>query len=288
MSGQLNTNHASVTNLTTTGQTLYNYITQTSGNMVSATSLTSTGQTLYNLVTGLSGSNNSTFATLTNVTSTGASLYSYITQTSGNMTSASNLTSTGQTLYNYITQTSGSFSAVKVSGSNVISSATFTGIGGTQVTLSGAYVLISGGAGTSSNGSGTNVTISGSSVQSNLDIISIGSISAVLSGSSLVISGSSSTSSGSSTIWKELEINFGSFPVYDYTFSINDSQVSSGSKIIVSSCGKPNSNGFSDEWLWDQISFAAYPNPTGSVFTLYTMAVPGPIQGKRMIQYQIG
>lgn len=85
----------------------------------------------------------------------------------------------------------------------------------------------------------------------------------------------------------EVEIDFGSSPVYDATFTITDAAITSSSvKVVVSACGKAATGRTADDWQWDGGTFAANPG-TGSA-TCYATFHPGPIVGKRMLQYSIG
>jgi hypothetical protein len=86
--------------------------------------------------------------------------------------------------------------------------------------------------------------------------------------------------------WTEVEIDFGTTPQYSTTFTITDAAVSSTSKVAVTSSGKIATGRAGDDWAWDAIMFSALPG-TGN-FTLTAFALPGPVAGKRKIQYQIG
>lgn len=86
--------------------------------------------------------------------------------------------------------------------------------------------------------------------------------------------------------WTEAEIDFGSDPVYEASFTITDAGISSTSKVQVLPCGKAATGRTADDWQWDGASFAANPG-TGSA-TCYAVFTPGPIVGKRKIQYSVG
>jgi hypothetical protein len=85
--------------------------------------------------------------------------------------------------------------------------------------------------------------------------------------------------------WTEAEVDFGSTPKYDATFTVTDAAVSGTSKVTVIPCGKAATGRTADDWQWDGIVFAA--NPAAGSFTLYATAQPGPVVGKRKIQYQV-
>ncbi len=101
--------------------------------------------------------------------------------------------------------------------------------------------------------------------------------------------GSAATASASafSSSWTEVEIDFGSTPVYDATFTITDAAITSSSvSVALTPCGKAATGRTADDWQWDGGTFAANPG-TGSA-TCYATFHPGPIVGKRMLQYSIG
>lgn len=270
LSGQSNTNYATVTNLAATGSSLYTLITGTSGQAVIdyatkvqltntgvtlgaaivglgttlSGNLTLTGQSLYQLASGTSG----------NLSATGVTLLGFIvggdTNLSGNLTTtgqtlraltlggdtnlSGNLTTTGQTLYQLVSGTSGNLSqtgttllgviastgqqawtaadanarnisgnltttgaklsAVQVTGSSVINAVNLTGLGGTLVIQSGAFVFISGAAGgaagvTSVDGLNGAVTITGS-----------GTVSTFIVNGQLIISGAAAGGAGVSSV----------------------------------------------------------------------------------------
>ena len=91
---------------------------------------------------------------------------------------------------------------------------------------------------------------------------------------------------GGGSAWTELEVDFGSTPVYDASFTITDAAItSSAMKVVVVPCGKAASGRTPDDWQWDGAILAADPG-TGSA-TCYVTFHPGPIVGKRMVQYQV-
>ncbi len=90
---------------------------------------------------------------------------------------------------------------------------------------------------------------------------------------------------GGGGTWTEAEVDFGTTPKYEASFTVVDGTVSGASKIIVLPCGKAATGRTADDWQWDGITLAATPG-TGS-FTLYAVALPGPVVGPRKIQYQV-
>lgn len=107
-------------------------------------------------------------------------------------------------------------------------------------------------------------------------------------GTNLSMSGTTLNASGGGGgggTWTEAEIDFGSTPKYDASFTVTDGTVSGTSKIIVLPCGKAATGRTADDWQWDGVTLAATPG-TGS-FTLYAVALPGPVVGPRKIQYQV-
>ena len=103
-------------------------------------------------------------------------------------------------------------------------------------------------------------------------------------GTNLVVVGTTLNASGGGSTWTEAEVDFLT-PSYDYQFTITDAAVDVASKITVIPCGKAATGRTADDWQWDGITFAALP-AVGS-FTLYAVAHPGPVIGKRKIQYSV-
>jgi hypothetical protein len=86
--------------------------------------------------------------------------------------------------------------------------------------------------------------------------------------------------------WTEVDVDFGSTPVYTKEFTITDGTITAASTMQVLPCGKAAMDRTADDWLWDSGSFSALPG-TGTA-TCYAVFSPGPIVGKRKIQYMIG
>lgn len=83
----------------------------------------------------------------------------------------------------------------------------------------------------------------------------------------------------------EAEIDFGTKPVFDALFSIVDGTVGATNKIVVSESGKPATGRVAGDAQWDSILMAA--NPATGSFSLFCRAQPGPVVGKRKIQYSV-
>ena len=85
----------------------------------------------------------------------------------------------------------------------------------------------------------------------------------------------------------EVEIDFGTKPVTSKSFTVTDAAVSATSKIsIVPSAKTATGRVNTDDMEWDGLSLAAVAG-TGS-FTVYAVANPGPVVGKRVINYIVG
>jgi hypothetical protein len=97
---------------------------------------------------------------------------------------------------------------------------------------------------------------------------------------------SAGTSSGGGATWTEAEIDFGAAPVYTASFTITDAGISAASKVQILPCGKAATGRTADDWAWDGATFAALP-ASGSA-TCYAVFTPGPIVGRRKVQYSIG
>lgn len=214
-SGDVSSLYATISNLQSTGSILDNKINSLSGNNYYLSSnpnaystsgnLQSTGITLYNLITNSSG----LFVQKTDTGNYSGIFYPRSSNPSGYITSdqtgqfypasnpqqyatSGNLQNTGITLNNKINSLSGyvnsSFSAVYVTGSNIISNANLTGFNGINVFYSGGYICITGGSSAAAGG-GTNVRITGSSNLSSVNFTGINGISVILSGNFAIISG---------------------------------------------------------------------------------------------------
>lgn len=83
----------------------------------------------------------------------------------------------------------------------------------------------------------------------------------------------------------EVEVDFGTVPKYDANFVIVDALISATSKVTISESGKPAVGRVAGDSQWDSINIAANPG-TGSM-TIYCMAHPGPVAGRRKLQYQV-
>jgi hypothetical protein len=113
----------------------------------------------------------------------------------------------------------------------------------------------------------------------------VGQVLTKLSGTDLDVSWQPAGGGGAS--WTEAEIDFGSRPVYEASFTITDAAITSSAvKMQVLPCGKAATGRTADDWQWDGATFAANPG-TGSA-TVYAQFMPGPIVGRRKVQYSVG
>lgn len=98
--------------------------------------------------------------------------------------------------------------------------------------------------------------------------------------------GATGPAGGGGGSWTEVEIDFGSAPVYEATFTITDAAITSSAvKVILVPSGKAATGRTADDWQWDGGTFAANPG-TGSA-TCYAAFFPGPIVGRRKLQYSV-
>lgn len=88
--------------------------------------------------------------------------------------------------------------------------------------------------------------------------------------------------SGSFTI-TEVEIDFGSIPMYSKRFTITDASINSSSKIMVTPSGSIATGRIGNDWEWDAINFSALSG-TGN-FLLTAKTSIGRVKGKRKIYY---
>lgn len=90
---------------------------------------------------------------------------------------------------------------------------------------------------------------------------------------------------GGSVSATEIEVDFGSSPRFDAEFTVSDASVTSSSSVIASESGKAAAGRSAGDSAWDSIACAALPG--SGQFTLYCTAHPGPVVGKRKIQYLV-
>lgn len=84
------------------------------------------------------------------------------------------------------------------------------------------------------------------------------------------------------------EIDFGTpDPRRELRTTIVDALVTPTSKILVWSSGEAATGRPAADADWDQLILSAVAAPAGGSFTLFAMAVPGPILGRRVIFYQV-
>jgi len=108
-------------------------------------------------------------------------------------------------------------------------------------------------------------------------------------GISFVDTGANGTLTIASTVtpaaWTEVEVDFGSTPTYDAQFTVVDAALTAAKKVAVLACGKAATGRTAGDDQWDAITYSALP-AAGSM-TVYAYANPGPVMGKRKIQYQV-
>jgi len=92
-------------------------------------------------------------------------------------------------------------------------------------------------------------------------------------------------SSGGAT-WTEIEIDFGTAPVYDAQFTIVDAAITAAKQVSVVPCGEAATGRAAGDWQWDGATVAAVPT-SGSALCYVTFS-PGPIVGPRKFLYQVG
>ena len=113
-----------------------------------------------------------------------------------------------------------------------------------------------------------------------------GDVEEITLGTNLSFTGTTLNAAGGSSTWTEVEIDFGTTPVYDKTFTITDAAITSSAvKMILVPSGKAATGRTADDWQWDGGTFAANPG-TGSA-TCYANFSPGPIVGRRKLLYQV-
>jgi hypothetical protein len=91
---------------------------------------------------------------------------------------------------------------------------------------------------------------------------------------------------GGGASWTEVEVDFGTDPVYEASFTITDASIAGTSKVQVLPCGKAATGRTPDDWQWDGATFAA--NPGSGSAACYVVFTPGPVVGPRKVQYSVG
>ena len=94
-----------------------------------------------------------------------------------------------------------------------------------------------------------------------------------------------SSGGGGSFSMTETEIDFGTTPQWDKTFTVVDASVTGSSKISVWPSGNVGTSRVGNDLEWDNLLLGALAG-TGQ-FTLTALAFPGPVVGKRKIYYAI-
>lgn len=84
----------------------------------------------------------------------------------------------------------------------------------------------------------------------------------------------------------QVEIDLGTTPVYSKSITVTAAACEPSFNVLVSPSADPATGRGVDDNLWDGLILSAVAG-TGS-FTLHVMAVPGPVSGKRNINYQFG
>lgn len=82
-----------------------------------------------------------------------------------------------------------------------------------------------------------------------------------------------------------IEVDFGTKPVYDATFTITDAAITALSNVSAQQSGKVATGRVAGDSAWDAINCAVLPAAGSAV--LYCTASPGPVVGRRIIQYQV-
>lgn len=82
------------------------------------------------------------------------------------------------------------------------------------------------------------------------------------------------------------EIDLGTTPVYSASVVVAAATCEPAFNVLVSPSADPATGRGVDDNLWDGLILSAVAG-TGS-FTLHILAVPGPVSGKRNINYQFG
>lgn len=106
-------------------------------------------------------------------------------------------------------------------------------------------------------------------------------------GTNLSMSGTTLNASGggAGASWTEVEIDFGTKPIFGNTFTVTDGSVSGTSKIIAVPSGNVATSRVGNDLEWDNLILGAIAG-AGS-FVLSALAFPGPVVGKRKVFYTV-
>jgi hypothetical protein len=103
-----------------------------------------------------------------------------------------------------------------------------------------------------------------------------------------VVSGTKTLLQLLSTNATQVEIDFGTSPLYNKVFTITDAAVLSTSKMLaVHDASLASAGKLQDDAEYDGLVCRAFPAGGGGSFTLYVDAYPGPVVGKFKILYVI-
>jgi len=159
-----------------------------------------------------------------------------------------------------------------------------------NITGAGATASISGAVGTINipgGGGGGTITVQDEGVDQSTTVTTLN-----FTGAGVTASGAGATATinipggGAGASWTEVEFDFGSgVPKYDAQFTITDASIGATSKVVVMESGKVATGRVAGDAQWDSISFSALA-ASGSA-TVYAMAHPGPVVGKRYAQYTV-
>jgi hypothetical protein len=81
------------------------------------------------------------------------------------------------------------------------------------------------------------------------------------------------------------EIDFGTEPQWSMEFAIDDPNIDSTMRVVVSQSSATATDRIGNDTAWDQLLLAG--TTTAGQVLVTALAVPGPVVGKRVIQYQI-
>jgi hypothetical protein len=94
-------------------------------------------------------------------------------------------------------------------------------------------------------------------------------------------------SDGSSLVdLSEIEVDLGTIPVYDGSFTVTDARVVAASIVVIKQSGKAASGLEADENEMDRVSCSCFPG-IGD-FLVYFTADPGPVSGLYKFEFLLG